>query len=373
MAAISEIVPARGIMQRMAVWRDAPSSFVNAWRARRLRPLLVRSFYPSVLAVRSREAAGIDGLFYEILSREFVLETGAAMPAELSLTDLARARAELLPRAFARPEVRLLVEQHIVARLHVLLARQNDDIQQWIRTHHRPTWFGSCLAALVRWGLRRYRDRDPVTVFRLDPERFSAFVWKMLWALPELEAILDVVVPATRRPARRGTPDPVTIAVKVESDPVAIAVKVATSLDTDHAGWTQPEELLDGLYAEMRMAHALAPDHSLVRHIFQRVQHALKRLANFEDAYERGTAQDPLPEWVNAALEAVDSSELEQQGTESATKLVRRISCRLWATGSYYLPDAHPRPIETEPDILARPPAAPAPAPQVEQEIETGF
>ncbi len=344
MASILEAVPARGITRMMAVWRDAPSRFMNAWRARRLRPLLVRSFYPSVLTVRFGDAAGIDGLFYEILSREFVLETGAALPADLSLTDLAWSRAELLPRAFARPEVRLLIEQHIVARLHVLLARENDDVQRWVRTHFRPTWFGSCVAALLRTGLRRYRNRDPVTMLRLDPERFSAFVWKVLWTLPELEAVLDVAIPATRRPVRRVTPepDPVAIAVKPETDPVAIAVKVATSLDTDHAGWTQPEKLLDELYAEMRMAHALSPGHSLVRHIFHRVQVALKRLANFEDAYERGTAQDPLPEWVNAALEAVDSSEVEQQDTESATKLVRRISCRLWVTGTYYLPDAHP-------------------------------
>src|SRR5690349_9800726 len=82
-------VRVRSVRQTIAAWRDFISRLVMAWRVSRLRPLLLRSFYPSVLAVRIGDAAGIDGLFYETLNRQFIIELGAPLPTDLGLTDLA--------------------------------------------------------------------------------------------------------------------------------------------------------------------------------------------------------------------------------------------------------------------------------------------
>jgi hypothetical protein len=349
----------------IAQWRDLLARLLTSYHVSCLRRLLMRSFYPSVRAVRLGQATGIDGLFLAIFASQFVLETGALIPRDMSLTDLAMARAEVLPRALARRDVRLLVEQHIVARLHVLLSQGNYYVETWIRTHHRNPWVTFVRSTMARIGLRGPCERDPVTVFRLDPDEFSAFVWKRFWAIPELENVLDSAVPAT---------EPAQFEDRLDSEPVTTAVKVATSLDTDHPGWAQPEKLLRELHEEIRAANTLAPDHALIRHVLHRVEQAVKRLGDFEAAYEIGTTQDPLPEWVNAALDVVDSAECQQHGADSATKLVRRISCRLWLTGMYRFPAAQKPSITAKSEPPDRPPVATIPLPHsVDYEVDTGF
>jgi hypothetical protein len=364
---ISALAPvrARSVWQTLARWRGVFSRLTVGWRASCLQHLLVRSFYPSVLAVRMGYAVGIDGLFYEVLNHQFMLESGRPLPTDLALTDLAVARAELLPRALARREAYLLFEQHVVARLHVLLAEGNYYVERWVRKHHRTPWL-TILWSVVMQVLRRRRpDNDPIPALRLDPDAFSAFVWSKLWALPELEDVLKSAVPMTRPPSVEGT---------LDSDAGTIALKVATTLDTDHAGWTHPEKLLRDLHAEIRAASSLAPRDRLVSHALGRVQRAVKRLGDFDDAYARGTAQDPLPEWVSVALEAVDSSDIERLDAESATKLVRRVSCRLWVTGSYPLPEVKPTASAPTQAPLAPTTSMERPAPALRhEEVETGF
>lgn len=352
----------------IAASRNVLTAMVVAFRASQLRPLLRRFFYPSVLTVRLGRVSGIDGLFREILRAQFARETGTAMSIDIGLTDLATVRAELLPRALAREENRLLLEQHVVAPLHVLLVQGDYRVRSWVSEHHNDT-----LARIGRWIRarisRQHSEYDPVEAFRLDPDGFADLVWKNIWAWPELQEVLDLAVPAI---------EPAQIRNQLESEPVTTAVKVAARLDTDHAGWADPEKLLRGLHTEIRAANALATDHSLTGHILQRVQHAIKRLEDFEAAYEIGTAQDPLPDWVNAALEAVDSTESQRQDTESVTKLVRRISCRLWVTGAYRFPGGQLPQISANRNAQSSPPVAPPiatpPPPQfADYEVATGF
>jgi hypothetical protein len=286
------------------------------------------------------------------------------MPPEIPLTDLATARAEMLPRALARREVRFLVEQHIVARLHVLLAQGNYRVEEWVRRYSREPSLGGLASLLVRVRLWSERELDPVEELRLDPDRFSLFVWSRFWTLPQLEAVLNDAIPKTR---------PSLVVENLDCEPATAAVRAATSLDTDHAGWEAPEKLLRGLHAEMRSAAMLAPEHQLVQHVLRRVGAAVRRLADFEEAYERATALDPLPDWVNAALDAVDSSGLDHHAMNAATKLVRRVSCRLWCTGTYKVPEAPLRPVQPKEDVPP-PKVAERPAPQSQlEEAEIGF
>jgi hypothetical protein len=356
--------------------RNVLTAMVVAFRASQLRPLLRRFFYPSVVTVRLGRVSGIDGLFREILRAQFARETGIAMSMDIGLTDLATVRAELLPRALAREENRLLFEQHVVAPLHVLLVQGDYRVRAWVSEHHNDTLrrFGRWIRARIS---RRNSEYDPVDTFRLDPDGFSWFVWKNIWALPELEEVLNFAVPAI---------EPAQVCNQIESEPVTTAVKVAARLDTDHSGWADPEKLLRGLHTEIRAANALAADHSLTGHILQRVQHAIKRLEDFEAAYEIGTAQDPLPDWVNAALEAVDSTESQRHDTESITKVVRRIACRLWSTGVYRFPRGQLPQISANRNAQSSQPVAPSiaqpiappiatpPPPQfADYEVATGF
>lgn len=373
--------PARRPGGTMTRWRGWLGWLLARYREACLRPLVSRSFYPSALAVRLGQAAGIDGLFLEILASQYRLETGRGLPPDLSLPELAAVRADLLPRALARREVRLLVEQHVVARLHVLLGQKNFDVETWIRAHHRDPRLAAFRATILRLGRLPHGEVDPVPVLRVNPDVFSEFVWKRFWALAELEHVLLTAVPATQPPVlERAT----------EGDPASAAVKVAMRLDTDHDGWAHPEQLLRALHAEMRAASSLDPEHPLVRHVLQRVQRAVQRLLDFDEAYERGTAQDPLPEWVSTALEEVESSDVLARGTESATKLVRRIACRLWVTGAYALPPTPAPPAVAKPEappsltVVAPPPPPPVaravrpvatpPGPDpIDEDIETGF
>lgn len=352
--------------------RDSLAKKSFARRARRLRPQLLRFYYPSVLAVRLGRASGVDGLFLDILNAQFVIESGTAVPTDLSLMDLAISRAELLPRALARKDARLYFEQQVVAPLHVLLVQGNREVRAWVFEHHNDTWtrFRRWIKACVK---RQRCECDPVEEFRLDPNGFSLLVWKNLWALPELEEVLNVAVPPTEPTKERDQTD---------SNPVDTAVDVAVRLDTDHLGWAQPGNLLQGLHAEIRAAKALAPDHVLTRHVFQRVQHAIKRLEDFEAAYEVGTAQDPLPDWVSAALDAVDAIEFRGHDNESVTKVVRRMACRLWTTGLYRFPGGQLPQISANRNAQSSQPVAPSMAPPIatppppqfaDYEVATGF
>jgi hypothetical protein len=328
----------------------------------RIRPLVRRFFYPSVLAVRLGRGKGIDGLIHAILDEQFSVETGAPMPADLPLTDLAAARANMLPRALTRPAVRLLFEQHVIGPLHVLLARGNYQVEAWVRDHHRDV-FGAVRAWSLSRVLRRHvQRRDPVAALRLRPESFSALVWRTLWALAELEGILATSVPSAD--TRSADTD--------DADPVRSAVDVAMRLDTDHSEWAEPERFLRDLHRAIRAATSLAPSQAMVRHVARRVHHAVLRLPDFAEAYDVATAQDPPPDWIGQALEAIDS-EHEYRGTDSAAKLVRRIACRIWVNGSL------PVPSRGSPPTPVAPVSTPATSRQVSSAIddddddETGF
>ena len=102
---------------------------------RSLSRSLQRLKYPSQFAVKTGEGKGLDGLFLEVLAAEYRYEYGHPLPHDISLPELAEARAELLPQALLRRPTRLLFEQHGIAQLHVALYHGDDTVCLWIRSH----------------------------------------------------------------------------------------------------------------------------------------------------------------------------------------------------------------------------------------------
>jgi hypothetical protein len=301
-----------------------PLVTLRVWRLRRQ---LARWLFPSVACVRFGGRKGLD----ELLAAEFIAETGAPLPSDISLANLAAARAVLLPRSLARWEMQRLFEQHVIAVMHRLLARDDYDVCRWVRVHYRSVWRRILRRLLRRLG--RYRaPLDPVELYRTKPGAFATFVWSRLWALPELEERLEATMPSGDPPLSAG----------IDSDAVTTAVQVATKLDTEHPGWGDPDRLLRDLYAKIRAAVTLMPEHPMVAHVHERVSRATARLVEFDPAYNLGATLDPLPEWIQAALDAFDATDVRRHGPDQVTKVVRRIACRLWVTGTYPFPQAPP-------------------------------
>lgn len=366
----TSIVPT-GATGEVAIDRERRSSYSFTFklgltlRVWRLRRQMCRWFFPSERAIRFGGSKGLDDLFRQILGEQFRMEMGTDLPADIALTNLAGARTEMLPRALARWSVYLLVEQHVIATLHRLLARGDYEVCRWVRVHYRPSRIWRSLARLTSW--RSSPARDPVDRFRTAPRAFASFIWSHFWALPELEETLDAAMPSGDPCGSRDR--------DLDTDSVRTAVQVATKLDTDHSGWSDPGRLLRELHSQIRGALLLTPGHPMVQHVHDRSLRAARRFGDFEAAYDIATDQEPPPEWVSAALDAFDASDVRRQGTHQVTKIVRRIACRLWVTGNFPMPV---RDVSAPPSSRERPvpPAVPAVGPAfhlVADEPEVGF
>lgn len=346
------IVPT-GATSEVAIERERRSSHSFTFklgltlRVWRLRRQMCRWCFPSERAIRFGGSKGLDDLFRQILGEQFRLEMGTELPADIALTNLAGARAEMLPRALARWSVYLLVDQHVIATLHRLLARGDYDVCRWVRVHYRPGRIRRALGRLTWWRVTARSAQDPVERFRTAPQAFASFVWSQFWALPELEETLDAAMPSG---------DPTVASDRdLGSDAVTTAVHVATKLDTDHSGWSDPGRFLRELHSQIRGALLLMPGHPMVQHVHDRSLRAARRFGDFEEAYGIATAHEPPPEWVSAALDAFDASDVRRHGADQVTKIVRRIACRLWVTGNFPMPER---------DVSAPPSSRQRPAPR---------
>ena len=161
-------------------------------------------------------------------------------------------------------------------------------------------------------------------------------MWANVAHLPEIEEVMARLVPS----ANSASPSlgAGETAAALDSEPKTAAAEIASELDTDHSGWNEPEALLRRLFEKARAAAIVEPDESLVRRTLSRVEHALRRVSDFAEAYAVGTSCKPAPEWVEQAIDAVEDLPRQSMPTDSLPKMVRRIACRLWVNGHYAKP-----------------------------------